>query len=149
MPVTKPRMDSALLVALPGTDNRASNQAGGAAMVEWSYGANALTASAPEKAKPGSYKELRGTVMDGREGERDFTIRIEVTASVRPTVTVKEDVIPLAVAGGVYEVRPLDNDTSHLLGDKSLTLVDARATGPGGSVTVDQGKGVEIGRAHV
>ncbi len=117
-------------------------EAGGDAMVEWSYSANTLTASAPEKAKPGSYKELRGTVMDGREGERDFTIRIEVTASVRPTVTVKEDVIPLAVAGGVYEVRPLDNDTSHLLGDKSLTLVDARATGPGGSVSVDQGKGV-------
>ncbi|WP_231979534.1 Ig-like domain-containing protein [Tessaracoccus coleopterorum] len=111
-------------------------EAGGDGQIQWSSNGEILTASAGVKATPGSWKQLRGVVIDARDGELPFTVRVEVTASTRPTITVKPDVIENAVAGQRYDLQVTGNDTSHLLGDQSVTLLSARATSPGGSVTV-------------
>lgn len=117
--------------------------AGGDAQVDWSSSGEMVTASAPVTAKPGTWKELKGVVMDANDGELPFTIRVEVTASTRPTITAKADVIEKAVAGQKYDIPVTANDTSHLLKDQSVTLISARATSPGGTVTVaDASSGV-------
>lgn len=117
--------------------------AGGDAQIEWSSSGEMVTASAPVSTKPGSWRELKGVVMDANDGELPFSIRIEVTASTRPTVTAKADVIENAVAGQKYDVPVTANDTSHLLKDQTVTLISARATSPGGTVTVsDPASGV-------
>lgn len=111
-------------------------ETGGDASIRWHSDREVLTASATVNAKPGSYKTVSGVVMDAEGAEVNFSVRVEVTSSTRPTITAKEDRIESAVAGQSYRLSVTANDKSHLLGDETITLLNVRATSPGGSVRI-------------
>ena len=105
--------------------------------------AQLLRAEAPETAKVGTNKVLAGTIVDADGIELDFTVTVEVTRSTRPLVSTADDTLDDQIAGSTVTLPVTGNDKSNLLGDPKVNLVEATATGPGGTVTnVDKQSGV-------
>lgn len=100
-----------------------------------------LYAEAPDNARVDSTQVLAGAVIDADSIRRDFEVTVVVTRSTRPLVSTGDDVVDRATAGSTVQVPVLANDRSNLLIDKTLTLVSAAETGPGGTVSADPSSG--------
>ncbi|MFV0428939.1 MAG: fibronectin type III domain-containing protein, partial [Arachnia sp.] len=113
--------------------------AGGSSAIEWgtSTDGNFVLGTTPIGTEPGTTRTIRAAAIDANDGRTEFEIRLEVVSSTKPLPTVVADVIPNAVAGQESMVSPLDNDSSHLASDPTLTLLSAKVIAGDGTARVE------------
>lgn len=94
---------------------------GDAGIRAWIEGSR-LMAEAEITATSGSSRTIRAVVVDASGASRPFEVRVVATASTRPVITTKADIIPDASAGSELTIDVTSNDVSHL-DDKTISLL--------------------------
>lgn len=117
----------------------------GDSSIDWRYDQVGMVyASAPITAQPGTYRIVRGEVVDARGARSDFTVRLEVVSSTRPRPVAANVSIDQAFAGQEISVPVLTESRSNLVSNPELHLVGQPSVIAGSGSAVAEGDVVRI-----